>query len=80
MPGAFLQEKRTNKEGETEASLAEPQRFSTTSGSLQKPTAKKTWTVGDTDDAETHRGGEKLRNWSKSRQKTWGTGVNAIPL
>ncbi|KAF9527745.1 hypothetical protein CPB83DRAFT_814913 [Crepidotus variabilis] len=59
-----------------------PQRFSMTSGLEQMPTSKKTWTVGDIDDGQTHRGGERHRGKKKSKtnSKAWGTGVNAIPV
>ncbi|KAG6832530.1 hypothetical protein H0H92_000159 [Tricholoma furcatifolium] len=59
-----------------------PQRYSATSGIEQKPITRRTWTVGDIDDGETHRGGKKhaKRSKSKSSGKTWGTGVNAIPV
>ncbi|GLB35953.1 putative RNA recognition motif containing protein [Lyophyllum shimeji] len=59
-----------------------PQRYSATSGVGQAPTTQKTWTVGDEDNGETHRGGRKHVKRSKSRSagKTWGTGVNAIPV
>lgn len=55
-----------------------PQRFSATSGMEQVPVAKRTWTVGDSDDGPTHRGGVKHKK--KSKAKAWGTGVNAIPV
>jgi len=55
-----------------------PQRFSATSGMEQVPVAKRSWTVGDGDDDKTHRGGVKHKK--KSKAKTWGTGVNAIPV
>ncbi|KAF7307129.1 RRM domain-containing protein [Mycena indigotica] len=54
-----------------------PQRFSATSGLEQTPLKRRTWTVGDVEDGETHRGGKKH---SKARRKQWGTGVNAIPV
>ncbi|KAG6862169.1 hypothetical protein C0995_004251 [Termitomyces sp. Mi166 len=59
-----------------------PQRYSATSGIKQAPTKRRTWTVGDVDDEETHRGGKKhsKRSKSKSSGKMWGTGVNAIPV
>ncbi|KAG6911596.1 hypothetical protein DXG01_011899 [Tephrocybe rancida] len=60
-----------------------PQRYSATSGIEQAPTTRRTWTVGDVDDGETHRGGRKhAKRPSKSKPsgKTWGTGVNAIPV
>ncbi|RXW22594.1 hypothetical protein EST38_g3285 [Candolleomyces aberdarensis] len=55
-----------------------PQRYSTTSGLDEAPTTKKTWTVGD-EEEETHRGGKKHVR-GKKKSKTWGTGVNAIPV
>ena len=39
---------------------------------------KRSWTVGDDDDGATHRGG--IKHKKKSKSKTWGTGVNAIPV
>ncbi|KAF8167701.1 hypothetical protein B0H34DRAFT_792396 [Crassisporium funariophilum] len=60
-----------------------PQRFSGTSGMDQMPVTKRTWTVGDVDDGETHRGGKRHKTKSTSTSKfskTWGTGVNAIPV
>jgi nucleolar protein 6 len=56
-----------------------PQRFSTTSGEGDAPKAERTWTVGDTIDKETHRGGEKAKKRGKKRPNM-GTGVNAIPV
>lgn len=53
-----------------------PQRFSATSGMEQVPVTKRTWTVGEGDDGETHRGSKH----KKSKPKAWGTGVNAIPV
>ena len=55
-----------------------PQRFSSTSGMEQVPVAKRTWTVGDSDDGQTYRGGVKHKK--KPKAKAWGTGVNAIPV
>ncbi|KAG6817726.1 hypothetical protein H0H87_004517 [Tephrocybe sp. NHM501043] len=59
-----------------------PQRYSATSGIDQAPVTRRTWTVGDVDDGETHRGGRKhaKRPAKKSSGKAWGTGVNAIPV
>ncbi|KAF8973613.1 hypothetical protein BDZ97DRAFT_1647687 [Flammula alnicola] len=77
-------EERIEKEATQDGSFpnlpSKPQRFSATSGLEQKPVTKKTWTVGDVDDGETHRGGERHRKKSKVPGKTWGTGVNAIPV
>jgi nucleolar protein 6 len=55
-----------------------PQRFSATSGMEQVPVTKRSWTVGDDDDGQTHRGGSKSKK--KPKAKAWGTGVNAIPV
>ena len=79
---AVLQEKRLEKEVPEEVSSRpqKPQRFSMTSGMVQKPATRKTWTVGDVEDAQSHRGGERHRKKSKSKSKSWGTGVNAIPV
>ncbi|KAJ7070810.1 hypothetical protein C8F01DRAFT_1206491 [Mycena amicta] len=54
-----------------------PQRFSATSGLEQTPLKRRTWTIGDADDDEMHRGGKRH---TKARKKQWGTGVNAIPV
>lgn len=59
-----------------------PQRFSTTSGMEQTAAGKRTWTVGDVEDGETHRGGRKHTRGKKGKPKgrDLGTGVNAIPV
>ncbi|THH18546.1 hypothetical protein EW146_g2454 [Bondarzewia mesenterica] len=59
-----------------------PQRFSTTSGEGDAPMMKRTWTVGDEDDGQTHRGGKKhvKKKTRGARSKPLGTGVNAIPV
>ncbi|KAG6821385.1 hypothetical protein H0H93_014182 [Arthromyces matolae] len=59
-----------------------PQRYSATSGLTQTHAKRRTWTVDEVDDGETHRGGQKHKNHSKSKPngKAWGTGVNAIPV
>ncbi|RDB29645.1 hypothetical protein Hypma_015744 [Hypsizygus marmoreus] len=59
-----------------------PQRYSATSGIDQVPLARRTWTIGDVDDGETHRGGTRHTKGSKTRSggRAWGTGVNAIPV
>ncbi|KAG5654716.1 hypothetical protein H0H81_007472 [Sphagnurus paluster] len=70
-------------DGKTVPTLPDrPQRYSATSGIEQVPVTRKTWTVGDVDDGETHRGGQRHAKRSKLRSggKTWGTGVNAIPV
>ncbi|KAJ7161340.1 hypothetical protein C8R43DRAFT_880674 [Mycena crocata] len=56
-----------------------PQRFSATSGLDQVQSKRRTWTVGEEDDGETHRGGKKHTK-ARPRGKQWGTGVNAIPV
>jgi len=46
------------------------------------PLVKRTWTVGDVEDDETHRGGVKHKKTKKrgARVKDMGTGVNSIPV
>ncbi|KAG8219642.1 hypothetical protein J3R82DRAFT_597 [Butyriboletus roseoflavus] len=59
------------------------QRFSATSGVEQTPTHKRTWTTGDIEAKETHRGGQKHQRGSKKRgslAQEFRTGVNAIPI
>lgn len=58
-----------------------PQRYSTTSGEGQASAGKRTWTVGDVDDGEMHRGGKNAKKKVRgARTKPQGTGVNAIPV
>lgn len=61
-----------------------PQRYSATSGMDLVPTERRTWTVGNVDDGETHRGGQKHARGREERPqrpgRLWGTGVNAIPV
>ncbi|EIM92298.1 uncharacterized protein STEHIDRAFT_89201 [Stereum hirsutum FP-91666 SS1] len=58
-----------------------PQRYSTTSGEGQASAGKRTWTVGDVDDGETHRGGKNAKKKVRGvRTRPQGTGVNAIPV
>ncbi|KAG5647542.1 hypothetical protein DXG03_008895 [Asterophora parasitica] len=78
---------RVEKAGAADATTTQtmpdrPQRYSATSGIEQTPIARRTWTVGDVDDGETHRGGQRhaKRGKSKPSGKAWGTGVNAIPV
>ncbi|KAJ7170112.1 hypothetical protein C8R46DRAFT_223832 [Mycena filopes] len=56
-----------------------PQRFSATSGLEQVQSKRRTWTVGDEGDEETHRGGKKHQK-ARPHGRQWGTGVNAIPV
>ncbi|KAF8445749.1 hypothetical protein L210DRAFT_3528327 [Boletus edulis BED1] len=59
------------------------QRFSATSGTEQTHVRKRTWTVGDVEEKETHRGGQKHQRGPKKRRsmaKEFRTGVNAIPV
>ncbi|KAI0308307.1 hypothetical protein B0F90DRAFT_1620940, partial [Multifurca ochricompacta] len=58
----------------------QPQRFSTTSGESDVPHTKRTWTVGDGDHRSEHRGGKKVGKKRGTRTKSWGTGVNALPI
>lgn len=82
----ILQEERFEKEAKDGKSFpnlpSKPQRFSTTSGLDHTPVTPKTWTVGDVEDGQTHRGSKRGKRPSKakSNSKTWGTGVNAIPV
>ncbi|KAG2057033.1 hypothetical protein BDR06DRAFT_952124 [Suillus hirtellus] len=77
-------QKKANLKGEEPASRMDAaKRFSTTSGADQEVQKKRTWTVGDTEDSMTHRGGKKHVKADKTRRtksKDWGTGVNAIPV
>jgi len=80
-----LEKQATAGKGEEHASALpeRPQRFSTTSGIEQTAAGKRTWTVGDKDDGEMHRGGRKHSKAGKRgrpKGKEWGTGVNAIPV
>lgn len=78
-----LQKKAKSKGEESASGMDGAKRFSTTSGVDQEVQKKRTWTVGDTEDSTTHRGGKKHAKAGKARQtksKDWGTGVNAIPV
>ncbi|KAG2369537.1 hypothetical protein BDR07DRAFT_1323773, partial [Suillus spraguei] len=78
-----FQKKARSKCEEPASGMDGTKRFSTTSGADQEVQKKRTWTVGDTDDSTTHRGGRKHAKAGKVRQtksKDWGTGVNAIPV
>lgn len=69
--------------GSTPTMPDRPQRYSATSGIDQAPIARRTWTVGDVDDGQTHRGGNRHSKSSKTKRpggRVWGTGVNAIPV
>ena len=72
----------TSSKGDKSQIYERPQRFSTTSGMEQKAAGKRTWTVGNVEDGETHRGGRKHTRGTKGKPKgrDWGTGVNAIPV
>ncbi|KAG2159638.1 uncharacterized protein EDB93DRAFT_1244429 [Suillus bovinus] len=78
-----LQKKAKSKGEEPASRMDGAKRFSTTSGADQEVQKKRTWTVGDTQDSTTHRGGKRHAKDGKARQtksKDWGTGVNAIPV
>ncbi|KAJ7926017.1 hypothetical protein B0H13DRAFT_2229584 [Mycena leptocephala] len=82
--GLFEQRKdRIEKLAKNDPSLSSvpdmPQRFSATSGLEQVQSKRRTWTVEDGDDDQTHRGGKKHAK-ARPRGKQWGTGVNAIPV
>ncbi|KAF8215971.1 hypothetical protein K438DRAFT_1561324 [Mycena galopus ATCC 62051] len=84
--GLFEERKdRIEKLAKSDPSLSSvpdlPQRFSATSGLEQVQSRRRTWTVGDEDDGETHRGGKKhIKVGGRGQGKQWGTGVNAIPV
>jgi nucleolar protein 6 len=83
MPFQFLNQlTRTEKHNpDTTPTLSDkPQRYSSTSGIDQRLEARRTWTVGDSVEGETHRGGKKHTRARQIGRKTWGTGVNAIPV
>ncbi|KAG5221062.1 RRM domain-containing protein [Salix suchowensis] len=74
-------EKGSKGSGNVETTVhLNPQRYSSTSGTEQKPMIKHTWTVGDTVEDEVHRGGAKHSKQRKTRSRSMGTGVNAIPV
>ncbi|KAG2338339.1 hypothetical protein BDR05DRAFT_940527 [Suillus weaverae] len=78
-----LQKKAKSKCEEPASGMDGAKRFSKTSGADQEVQKKRTWTVGDTEDSTTHRGGKRHAKAGKARQtksKDWGTGVNAIPV
>ncbi|KAG0704393.1 hypothetical protein DFH29DRAFT_381625 [Suillus ampliporus] len=78
-----LQKKAKSQGEEPVPEVDGRKRFSTTSGADQEVQKRRTWTVGDTEDSTTHRGGKKHAKAGKARQskiKDWGTGVNAIPV
>lgn len=59
----------------------QPQRFSTTSGEGDVPRTKRTWTISDEDQGEVRRGGKKAEKKRGTRtKKSFGTGVNALPI
>ncbi|KAI0003785.1 hypothetical protein BJV74DRAFT_486879 [Russula compacta] len=58
----------------------QPQRFSTTSGEVNIPRTRRTWTVSDRDQNGEHRRGMKARKKRGTGTKNWGTGVNALPI
>ncbi|KAK7064025.1 RRM domain-containing protein [Favolaschia claudopus] len=84
--GLFDQRKdRIEKLAKNDPSLSsipdKPQRYSATSGLEQVQSKRRTWTVGDEEDGETHRGGKKhTKVRGRGKGKQWGTGVNAIPV
>ncbi|KDQ31013.1 hypothetical protein PLEOSDRAFT_166326 [Pleurotus ostreatus PC15] len=74
-------EKGSKGSGNVETTVhLNPQRYSSTSGTEQKPVTKHTWTVGDTVEDEVHRGGAKHSKQRKTKSRSMGTGVNAIPV
>ncbi|KAJ6520066.1 hypothetical protein C8R45DRAFT_46602 [Mycena sanguinolenta] len=74
-------EKLAKKDPTMSSVLDQPQRFSATSGLEQVQSKRRTWTVGDVEEDETHRGGKKhTKSRGKGKGRQWGTGVNAIPV
>ncbi|VDB86604.1 unnamed protein product [Peniophora sp. CBMAI 1063] len=76
------QRKKKVDKGDDGAVQPRTQRFSTTSGEGEAPSGRRTWTVGDVQEEETHRGGKnaKKRGAKKTKPREWGTGMNAIPV
>ncbi|KIJ21948.1 hypothetical protein PAXINDRAFT_159934 [Paxillus involutus ATCC 200175] len=77
------QEKKLSDDSKPKEQPEGAQRFSATSGVEQVHTKKRTWTVGDVEETETHRGGHKHTRGSRKRKpgvKDFGTGVNAIQI
>ncbi|KAI0348345.1 hypothetical protein BDW22DRAFT_78062 [Trametopsis cervina] len=73
-----LEKGRKSHESEAEVrDLERPQRYSATSGMVQAPIHKHTWSIPNEADGETRSRGKKK---SSRPAKTWGTGVNAIPV
>jgi nucleolar protein 6 len=65
------------------AQLLAGKRYSATSGVDQVPVVKRTWTVGDVQETETHRGGVKHKKSDRkrgARVKSQASGMNAIPV
>ncbi|OAX44447.1 hypothetical protein K503DRAFT_729529 [Rhizopogon vinicolor AM-OR11-026] len=78
-----LQKKAKSQGEEPVSDMKGAKRFSTTSGTDPEVQKKRTWTVGDTEESTTHRGGKKHTKGGKARRpimKDWSTGVNAIPV
>ena len=44
------------------------------------PHTKRTWTVGNEDHGGGNREGKKSKKKRGARTKSWGTGVNALPI
>jgi len=72
-----VQKLKGSKEGaDKDVLLDRPQRYSATSGIGEVPTAKRTWTVGDTTEKPAKKRGSKKNHVPRPQ----GTGVNAIPV
>jgi len=63
---------------QAESGGPERERYSSTSGIGKTPEAKRTWTVGDEEDAKKGRRGQRSRGKRPPRLEA--TGVNAIPV
>jgi len=76
-------QRRKRQDAKADAQSSGTQRFSVTSGTEKTHSRKRTWTVGDVEEKETHRGGQKHQKGSRKRRssvKDFRTGVNAIPV
>jgi len=75
-------QRRKRQSAKMDAQSEGAQRFSATSGTEQTLTHSRTWTIGDVEEKDTHRGGQKHKRRSGKRGtvKDFRTGVNAIPV
>ena len=79
--GKKANEEVYGREGEGDARLERPQRYSATSGVEQIPLKKRTWSIPeDNDEQGTSRKKRGSKKGGKRLSKPLGTGVNAIPV